>query len=141
MIRLTKLEGVEQELAKLTNIEKQLETGQVQAVLKTNGQRIIDSARNLAPHKRGTGKLRKSIGWVIKKDKQFRNSALIGIREGQAKKNRQNNPAIYGNILQADSISTKRRAVKFMQMALEINQNAVTEGIKKGLLNLITKNK
>jgi hypothetical protein len=133
MIKM-QIEGEEQVIAELDNIVKALDSGRVQGVLKTNGQRIIDSARAMAPHKTGT--LKRAIGWISKSDKQFRNVALIGIKATK-NKSAKANPGKYGNIIQTDSRTGKRRANKFMQMALEINQNAVTEGIKKGLENII----
>lgn len=129
-----KITGKDEAIAQLDDIVKALDSGKVQGVLKTNGQRIIDSARAMAPHKTGT--LKRAIGWISKSDKQFRNVALIGIKATK-NKSAKANPGKYGNIIQTDSRTGKRRANKFMQMALEINQNAVTEGIKKGLENII----
>jgi len=129
-----KIEGQDKAVAQLDDIAKALDSGKVQGVLKTNGKRIIDSARAMAPHRTGT--LKRAIGWISKSDKQFRNVALIGIKATKNKSGK-NDPGKYGNIIQTDSRTGKRRANKFMQMALEINQNAVTEGIKKGLENII----
>lgn len=132
MIKLEKIEGVDN----LTHLMDELydleKNGIVQAILKTNGQRIVDSARNMAPHKTGT--LRRAIGFVTKWDRRYLHTVLIGIKhDSKAYQAGRSYPGKYGNILQYDGIKSSRKAVRFMKMALEINRAKVAEGIKKGL--------
>lgn len=130
--------GLEREVRRLYDVQKELEKPKVQQVLREQGQRIIDSARAIAPHK--TGALRKSIGFIKKNDKKFPNVVLIGIKhDSRAYEQGKSYPGKYGNILQAEGLMTTRRANKFMQMALEINANAVQEGVVRGLEEIIDK--
>lgn len=130
--------GIEREVRRLYDIQKELDKGKVQQVLREQGQRIVDSARAIAPHK--TGALRKAIGFIKKNDKKFPNVVLIGIKhDGKAYQKGKSYPGKYGNILQAEGLMTTRRANKFMNMALEINANAVQEGVVRGLEEIIDK--
>jgi hypothetical protein len=128
--------GIEREVRRLYDIQKELDKGKVQQVLREQGQRIVDSARAIAPHK--TGALRKAIGFIKKNDKKFPNVVLIGIQhDWKAYEAGKSYPGKYGNILQTDGIQTARRANKFMNMALQINANAVQEGVVRGLEEII----
>jgi len=130
------IKGAEEQLKQLDHIVKALESGQVQKVLKRNGQTLVDSARNMAPHR--TGALRKAIGFISKNDKAYPNVALIGIKHNSgAYQGGKSYPGKYGNILQTDSKISTRRAYKFMQMAMQINGNKVRDGIRDGLIKII----
>ena len=130
------IKGAEEQLKQFDHIVQALQSGKVQQVLKRSGQTLIDSARNVAPHK--TGALRKSIGYISKNDKQYPNIALIGIRHDSAAYSAgKSYPGKYGNILQSDAKNSTRRAYKFMEMAMQINGNKVSDAIKAGLIQII----
>jgi hypothetical protein len=132
------IQGTDSILKELDAIGKSIESGEVQKILRQSGQALVASARNMAPHR--TGALRKSIGFINKNDKQYPLVVLIGIRQGFSR-GKNNDPGKYGNILQQDSRSGQRRALKFMDMAMQINGAKVKENIERGLIELIEKSK
>lgn len=135
---MTKIEGFENLDKMIKNLQYLDKNADIQGVLRTNGKRIVDSARNMAPHK--TGALRKAIGFITRNDKRYRKTVLIGIRNDVKAYNQgKNYPGKYGNILQYDSFMGQRRAVQFMHAAFVMNKQAVIEGIKKGIQAKIDK--
>lgn len=138
MIKITKIEGLENLDRMVKNLQFLDKNADIQGVLRTNGQRIVDSARNMAPHKTGT--LRKAIGFITRNDKRFKKTVLIGIRHDiKGYDSAKSYPGKYGNILQYDSFLGSRKAKQFMRMAFEINHAKVVEGIKKGIQAKIDK--
>lgn len=138
MIKVTEIQGFENLDKMIKNLQYLDKNADIQGVLRTNGKRIVDSARNMAPHK--TGALRKAIGFITRNDKRYRKTVLIGIRNDVKAYNKGGSyPGKYGNILQYDSFLGARKAVQFMNAAFVMNKQAVIEGIKKGIQAKIDK--
>ena len=74
--RENKMDGMPEIIEALKRMGVDLETEELQKMLKREAQPIIDTARRLAPS--DTGNLRQSIQFITRMDKQNRTKVLIG---------------------------------------------------------------
>ena len=127
------IEGMSEVINALEAIGVDIKTPKLQKVIRQSSQRIINTARTLAPV--NTGDLRDSIGFITTKDSTNLDKTLIGLR-----KEYYNNylgvmfeygtaPRIQSNGRYTGSLAPR----PFMRPALDQNANAVTEEILKGV--------
>jgi HK97 gp10 family phage protein len=131
----TNITGMAEVINSLQAMGKNIKTPKLQKVIRQSSQRIINTARTLAPV--NTGDLRDSIGFITSKDSTNLDKALIGLR-------REYYHAYLGVMFEfgtAERFQTNGRhtgvisksAHPFMRPALDQNANAVTEEILKGV--------
>jgi HK97 gp10 family phage protein len=131
----TNITGMAEAINSLQAMGKNIKTPKLQKVIRQSSQRIINTARTLAPV--NTGDLRDSIGFITSKDSTNLDKALIGLR-------REYHHAYLGVMFEfgtAERFQTNGRhtgvisksAHPFMRPALDQNANAVTEEILKGV--------
>ena len=110
-----------------------IKTPKLQKVIRQSSQRIVNTAKSLAPV--DTGDLRDSIGFITSKDNTNLDKALIGLR-------REYHNAYLGVMVEygtAPRFQDNGRytgqipARPFMRPALDQNANAVTDEILKGV--------
>lgn len=110
-----------------------IKTPKLQKVIRQSSQRIVNTAKSLAPV--DTGDLRDSIGFITSKDNTNLDKALIGLR-------REYHNAYLGVMVEygtAPRFQENGRytgqipARPFMRPALDQNANAVTDEILKGV--------
>lgn len=129
--------GMAEVLNALEDMGANVKTPKLQKVIRKSSQRIINTAKSLAPV--DTGDLRDSIGFITAKDSTNLDKALIGLRKeyynsylgvmveyGTA-------PRIQSNGRYTGSLTPR----PFMRPALDQNANAVTEEILKGVDSII----
>jgi hypothetical protein len=74
----TNITGMAEVINSLQAMGKNIKTPKLQKVIRQSSQRIINTARSLAPV--NTGDLRDSIGFITSKDSTNLDKALIGLR-------------------------------------------------------------
>lgn len=74
----TNITGMAEVINSLQAMGKNIKTPKLQKVIRQSSQRIINTARTLAPV--NTGDLRDSIGFITSKDSTNLDKALIGLR-------------------------------------------------------------
>ena len=129
--------GMAEVLNALEAMGANVKTPKLQKVIRKSSQRIINTAKSLAPV--DTGDLRDSIGFITAKDGTNLDKALIGlikeyynsylgvmVEYGTA-------PRIQSNGRYTGSLTPR----PFMRPALDQNANAVTEEILKGVDSII----
>lgn len=131
------LTGMADVINALQAMGKNIKTQKLQKVIRNSSERIITTAKSLAPV--NTGDLRDSIGFITSKDSTNLDKALIGLRReyynaylgvmfeyGTA-------PRFQKNGRYTSSITP----TPFMRPALDRNANAVTEDILKGVDSIL----
>jgi HK97 gp10 family phage protein len=129
----TNLTGMAEVIKSLEAMGANIKTPKLQDVIQKSSQRIINTAKSLAPVE--SGDLRDSIGFITSKDSSNLDKALIGLRReyynaylgvmfeyGTA-------PRIQKNGRYTGSLTPR----PFMRPALDQNASAVTDGIIKGV--------
>jgi HK97 gp10 family phage protein len=129
----TNLTGMAEVIKSLEAMGANIKTPKLQDVIQKSSQRIINTAKSLAPVE--SGDLRDSIGFITSKDSSNLDKALIGLRReyynaylgvmfeyGTA-------PRIQKNGRYTGSLTPR----PFMRPALDQNTSAVTDGIIKGV--------
>ena len=131
----TNITGMAEVINSLQAMGKNIKTPKLQKVIRQSSQRIINTARTLAPV--NTGDLRDSIGFITTKDSTNLDKALIGLR-------REYYHAYLGVMFEFGTAERfqkngrhtgviSKSAHPFMRPALDQNANAVTEEILKGV--------
>ena len=136
-----KVENIAEVINSLKAMGVELDSPDLQRMLKAQALPIINSAKNLAP-KEG-GDLAASIGFITGKDKDNKTKVLIGLR-----KEYQNN---YLGPMFEFGVPTNRiqgttgrdtgilKARPFMRPALDQNAGKVTDGIINGVDKILSK--
>ena len=133
-----------QNIAEVTNALKamgvEIDSPDLQRMLKAQALPIIQTAQNLAPKE--TGDLAKSIGFITGKDKDNKTKVLIGLRK-EYYNNYLGVMFEYGTVARIQQ-STGRytgiiEARPFMRPALDQNAGKVTDGIINGVDKILAK--
>lgn len=135
---MNKVEGVGEVIKALEAIGESIKTPELQTILRAEGQRVIETAKSLVPVE--TGDLRDSIGYITSKDGQNLDKVLIG-----ARKNFYNSylaPMIeHGTeprIVKSGAYRGMLKPKPFLRPALDLNKNAVVNGVNNGISKLVT---
>lgn len=135
---MNKVEGVGEVIKALEAIGESIKTPELQTILRAEGQRVIETAKSLVPVE--TGDLRDSIGYITSKDGQNLDKVLIG-----ARKNFYNSylaPMIeHGTeprIVKSGAYRGILKPKPFLRPALDLNKNAVVNGVNNGISKLVT---
>lgn len=135
---MNKVEGVGEVIKALEAIGESIKTPELQTILRAEGQRVIETAKSLVPVE--TGDLRDSIGYITSKDGQNLDKVLIG-----ARKNFYNSylaPMIeHGTeprIVKSGAYRGMLKPKPFLRPALDLNKNAVVNGVNSGISKLVT---
>lgn len=135
---MNKVEGVGEVIKALEAIGESIKTPELQTILRAEGQRVIETAKSLVPVE--TGDLRDSIGYITSKDGQNLDKVLIG-----ARKNFYNSylaPMIeHGTeprIVKSGAYRGLLKPKPFLRPALDLNKNAVVNGVNNGISKLVT---
>ena len=127
------LTGMADVINALQAMGKNIKTPKLQKVIRNSSERIITTAKSLAPV--NTGDLRDSIGFITSKDSTNLDKALIGLR-------REYYNAYLGVMFEYGTAPRFQKngrytasitPTPFMRPALDRNANAVTEDILKGV--------
>ena len=118
----------------------EIDSPDLQRMLKAQALPIIQSAKNLAPKE--SGDLAKSIGFITGKDKDNKTKVLIGLRK-EYYNNYLGVMFEYGTVSRIQQ-STGRytgiiEARPFMRPALDQNAGKVTDGIINGVDKILAK--
>jgi len=118
----------------------EIDSPDLQRMLKAQALPIINSAKNLAP--KDSGDLAKSIGFITGKDKDNKTKVLIGLRK-EYYNNYLGVMFEYGTVSRIQQ-STGRytgiiEARPFMRPALDQNAGKVTDGIINGVDKILSK--
>ena len=133
-----------QNIAEVTNALKamgvEIDSPDLQRMLKAQALPIIQTAQNLAPKE--SGDLSKSIGFITGKDKDNKTKVLIGLRK-EYYNNYLGVMFEYGTVARIQQ-STGRytgiiEARPFMRPALDQNAGKVTDGIINGVDKILSK--
>jgi len=133
----TNITGMAEVINSLQAMGKNIKTPKLQKVIRQSSQRIINTARTLAPV--NTGDLRDSIGFITTKDSTNLDKTLIGLR-----KEYYNNylgvmfeygtaPRIQSNGRYTGSLAPR----PFMRPALDRNAANVTDEVIKGVDSML----
>ena len=133
----TNITGMAEVINSLQAMGKNIKTPKLQKVIRQSSQRIINTARSLAPV--NTGDLRDSIGFITTKDSTNLDKTLIGLR-----KEYYNNylgvmfeygtaPRIQSNGRYTGSLAPR----PFMRPALDRNAANVTDEVIKGVDSML----
>lgn len=136
---MNNIKGVGEVIKALEAIGEDIKSPELQGILRTEGQRVIDTAKALVPV--DTGDLRDSIGYVTSKDGQNLDKVLIGPRKSFY--NSYLAPMFeYGTEPRLIKSGAYRGIIKpkpFLRPALDQNKNAVVNGVNNGISKLVTK--
>lgn len=133
----TNVTGMAEVINALQAMGKNIKTPRLQKVIRQSSQRIINTAKSLAPV--NTGDLRDSIGFITSKDSTNLDKALIGLR-------REYHNAYLGVMFEYGTAPRFQKNGRytaqitphpFMRPAVDQNANAVTEEIIKGVDGLL----
>lgn len=131
------LTGMADVINALQAMGKNIKTPKLQKVIRNSSERIITTAKSLAPV--NTGDLRDSIGFITSKDSTNLDKALIGLR-------REYYNAYLGVMFEYGTAPRFQKngrytasitPTPFMRPALDRNANAVTEDILKGVDSIL----
>ena len=138
--RENKMNGMPEIIEALKNMGVNLETKEMQDMLKREAQPIIDTARNLAPS--DTGNLRQSIQFITRMDKQNRTKVLIG-PNGNFYNHYLGVMFEYGTVARIQQNTGRYTGIiearPFMRPALDQNAGKVTDGIIRGVDKILAK--
>ena len=135
----TNITGMAEVINSLQAMGKNIKTPKLQKVIRQSSQRIINTARTLAPV--NTGDLRDSIGFITTKDSTNLDKALIGLR-------REYYHAYLGVMFEFGTAERfqkngrhtgviSKSAHPFMRPALDRNAANVTDKVIKGVDSLL----
>ena len=131
------LTGMADVINALQAMGKNIKSPKLQKVIRNSSERIITTAKSLAPV--NTGDLRDSIGFITSKDSTNLDKALIGLR-------REYYNAYLGVMFEYGTAPRFQKngrytasitPTPFMRPALDRNANAVTEDILKGVDSIL----
>lgn len=135
-----KVENIAEVINSLKAMGVEIDSPDLQRMLKAQALPIIQSAKNLAPKE--SGDLAKSIGFITGKDKDNKTKVLIGLRK-EYYNNYLGVMFEYGTVSRIQQ-STGRytgiiEARPFMRPALDQNAGKVTDGIINGVDKILAK--
>lgn len=135
-----KVENIAEVINSLKAMGVEIDSPDLQRMLKAQALPIIQSAKNLAPKE--SGDLAKSIGFITGKDKDNKTKVLIGLRK-EYYNNYLGVMFEYGTVSRIQQ-STGRytgiiEARPFMRPALDQNAGKVTDGIINGVDKILSK--
>lgn len=135
-----KVENIAEVINSLKAMGVEMDSPDLQRMLKAQALPIIQSAKNLAPKE--SGDLAKSIGFITGKDKDNKTKVLIGLRK-EYYNNYLGVMFEYGTVARIQQ-STGRytgiiEARPFMRPALDQNAGKVTDGIINGVDKILAK--
>ena len=133
-----------QNIAEVTNALKamgvEIDSPDLQRMLKAQALPIIQTAQNLAPKE--TGDLAKSIGFITGKDKDNKTKVLIGLRK-EYYNNYLGVMFEYGTVARIQQNTGRYTGIiearPFMRPALDQNAGKVTDGIINGVDKILAK--
>ena len=138
--RENKMDGMPEIIEALKRMGVDLETEELQKMLKREAQPIIDTARRLAPS--DTGNLRQSIQFITRMDKQNRTKVLIG-PHGDWYNHYLGVMFEYGTVERIQQKTGRYTGIiearPFMRPALDQNAGKVTDGIINGVDKILSK--
>lgn len=135
-----KVENIAEVINSLKAMGVEIDSPDLQRMLKAQALPIIQTAQNLAP--KDSGDLAKSIGFITGKDKDNKTKVLIGLRK-EYYNNYLGTMFEYGTVSRIQQ-STGRytgiiEARPFMRPALDQNAGKVTDGIINGVDKILSK--
>ena len=133
-----------QNIAEVTNALKamgvEIDSPDLQRMLKAQALPIIQTAQNLAPKE--SGDLAKSIGFITGKDKDNKTKVLIGLRK-EYYNNYLGVMFEYGTVARIQQNTGRYTGIiearPFMRPALDQNSGKVTDGIINGVDKILAK--
>ena len=138
--REIKMDGMPEIVEALKRMGVDLESKEMQDMLKREAQPIIDTARRLAPS--DTGNLRQSIQFITRMDKQNRTKVLIG-PHGDWYNHYLGVMFEYGTVERIQQKTGRYTGIiearPFMRPALDQNAGKVTDGIINGVDKILSK--
>ena len=118
----------------------EIDSPDLQRMLKAQALPIIQSAKNLAPKE--SGDLAKSIGFITGKDKDNKTKVLIGLRK-EYYNNYLGVMFEYGTVARIQQNTGRYTGIiearPFMRPALDQNAGKVTDGIINGVDKILSK--
>ncbi len=118
----------------------EIDSPDLQRMLKAQALPIINSAKNLAP--KDSGDLAKSIGFITGKDKDNKTKVLIGLRK-EYYNNYLGVMFEYGTVARIQQDTGRYTGIiearPFMRPALDQNAGKVTDGIINGVDKILAK--
>ena len=134
------MDGMPEIVEALKRMGVDLESKEMQDMLKREAQPIIDTARRLAPS--DTGNLRQSIQFITRMDKQNRTKVLIG-PHGDWYNHYLGVMFEYGTVERIQQKTGRYTGIiearPFMRPALDQNAGKVTDGIINGVDKILSK--
>jgi HK97 gp10 family phage protein len=135
-----KVENIAEVINSLKAMGVELDSPDLQRMLKAQALPIINSAKNLAP--KDSGDLAKSIGFITGKDKDNKTKVLIGLRK-EYYNNYLGVMFEYGTVARIQQDTGRYTGIiearPFMRPALDQNSGKVTDGIINGVDKIISK--
>jgi HK97 gp10 family phage protein len=135
-----KVENIAEVINSLKAMGVELDSPDLQRMLKAQALPIINSAKNLAP-KEG-GDLAASIGFITGKDKDNKTKVLIGLRK-EYYNNYLGVMFEYGTVARIQQDTGRYTGIiearPFMRPALDQNAGKVTDGIINGVDKILAK--
>ena len=135
-----KVENIAEVINSLKAMGVEIDSPELQRMLKTKALPIIQTAQSLAPKE--TGDLAKSIGFITGKDKDNKTKVLIGLRKEYY--NNYLGPMFeYGTVSRIQEKTGRYTGIiearPFMRPALDQNAGKVTDGIINGVDKILAK--
>lgn len=135
-----KVENIAEVINSLKAMGIELDSPDLQRMLKAQALPIINSAKNLAP--KDSGDLAKSIGFITGKDKDNKTKVLIGLRK-EYYNNYLGVMFEYGTVARIQQDTGRYTGIiearPFMRPALDQNAGKVTDGIINGVDKILSK--
>jgi HK97 gp10 family phage protein len=135
-----KVENIAEVINSLKAMGVEIDSPDLQRMLKAQALPIINSAKNLAP--KDSGDLAKSIGFITGKDKDNKTKVLIGLRK-EYYNNYLGVMFEYGTVARIQQDTGRYTGIiearPFMRPALDQNAGKVTDGIINGVDKILSK--
>ena len=136
----SKVENIAEVINSLKAMGVEIDSPDLQRMLKAQALRIINSAKNRAP--KDSGDLAKSIGFITGKDKDNKTKVLIGLRK-EYYNNYLGVMFEYGTVARIQQDTGRYTGIiearPFMRPALDQNAGKVTDGIINGVDKILSK--
>lgn len=134
MAKNAHIDGMAEVVKALEAVGIDVKSEKLQKVLRASSQRIINTAKSLAPT--NTGDLKDSIGFITSKDSSNLDKVLIGLRK-EYHNNYLGVMYEYGTVGRIQLTTGRYTGVitprPFMRPALDSNSNAVVDDVIKGV--------
>jgi len=135
-----KVENIAEVINSLKAMGVEIDSPDLQRMLKAQAMPIIQAAQNLAP--KDSGDLAKSIGFITGKDKDNKTKVLIGLRK-EYYNNYLGVMFEYGTVARIQQDTGRYTGIiearPFMRPALDQNAGKVTDGIINGVDKILSK--